>query len=167
MRTAPADARTVAATVVDPELPQLTLADLGVLREVREENGRLVVTITPTYTGCPAVAEMRADLTHALHEAGYAEVDVRLALEPAWSSDDITPAGRAKLAAAGIAPPGPATSRTAGGPVPLSLGRPEPVACPRCGSAATLETSHFGPTPCTSLWRCGACSDPFEHVKEI
>jgi ring-1,2-phenylacetyl-CoA epoxidase subunit PaaD len=87
----------VAATVVDPELPQLTLADLGVLRDVSEEDGRLVVTITPTYTGCPAVAEMRADLTQALQAAGYADVDVRLALEPAWSTDDITPAGRAKL----------------------------------------------------------------------
>ena len=156
----------VAATVVDPELPQLTLADLGVLRDVSEEDGRLVVTITPTYTGCPAVAEMRADLTQALQAAGYADVDVRLALEPAWSTDDITPAGRAKLEAAGISPPGPASHR-AEGPVPLTLTRRASVACPQCGSSVTEETSHFGPTPCTSLWRCNACGEPFQHVKEI
>jgi ring-1,2-phenylacetyl-CoA epoxidase subunit PaaD len=155
----------VASTVVDPELPQLTLADLGVLREVRDEDGRLVVTITPTYTGCPAVAEMRADLTQALHAAGYADVDVRLALEPAWSTDDITAEGRAKLVAAGISPPGAAPHRN--GPVPLTLTRRAPVGCPQCGSSATEETSHFGPTPCTALWRCTSCGEPFEHVKEI
>ena len=165
MSTALADARAVAATVVDPELPVLTLADLGVLREVVEDSGRVVVTITPTYTGGPAVAEMRADLARALQQAGYADVEVRLALEPAWSTDDISPEGRAKLAAAGIAPPGAAPRRT-DGPVPLTLTRRAPVACPRCGATQTRETSHFGPTACTSLWQCAACGEPFEHVKE-
>lgn len=97
----------VASTVTDPELPMLTLADLGVLREVSEEDGRVTVSITPTYTGCPAMDTMRDDLEHALRGAGYAEVDIRTVLEPAWTSDWISEDGRRKLAEAGIAPPGP------------------------------------------------------------
>ncbi|MDF2707835.1 1,2-phenylacetyl-CoA epoxidase subunit PaaD [Nonomuraea muscovyensis] len=160
-------AREVAANVADPELPLLTLADLGILREVEVDDDRVVVTITPTYSGCPAMAAIRADLTASLREAGYAEVEVRTRLSPPWTTDWITEAGRRKLAQAGIAPPGPVPARAAG-PVPLTLGPPRRrVRCPRCGSAETEELSRFGATACKALWRCRACAEPFEHVKEI
>jgi ring-1,2-phenylacetyl-CoA epoxidase subunit PaaD len=162
------DPRAVAETVVDPELPVLTLADLGVLREVRtEDDGTVVVEITPTYSGCPAMGVMRADLVHALHDAGFERVDVRTVLAPAWSTDWISADGRRKLAQAGIAPPGSAPVRPLG-PVPLDLGPPRrSAACPLCGSPDTEEVSEFGATACTALRRCRACQEPFEHVKEI
>jgi ring-1,2-phenylacetyl-CoA epoxidase subunit PaaD len=156
----------VAKTVTDPELPMLTLADLGVLREVSEKDGRVVVSITPTYTGCPAMDTMRDDLMHALEHAGYGEVEVRTVLAPAWSTDWITDQGRRKLAEAGIAPPGTVPRRS--GPVPLTLAPPaRQVPCPHCGSAETELLSEFGPTACKALRRCRACREPFEHVKEI
>jgi ring-1,2-phenylacetyl-CoA epoxidase subunit PaaD len=165
--TAVLSARAVAETVTDPELPMLTLADLGVLREVSEVDGQVTVSITPTYTGCPAMDTMRDDLVHALTDAGYAEVEVRTVLHPAWSSDWISDDGRRKLADAGIAPPGPAP-RHAAGPVPLRLAAPpKRVPCPRCGSADTEELSRFSATACRALRRCRACREPFEHVKEI
>ena len=157
----------VAGAVLDPELPVLSLQDLGVLRDVSVDGDRVVVTITPTYSGCPAVPEMRADLVRALHRAGYPAVEVRTELSPAWSSDDITARGRARLAAAGIAPPGAVPGDAPHGPVALTLRTSRPVPCPRCGSSDTVETSRFGPTACTSLHRCASCAEPFEHVKEI
>lgn len=161
------DARAVAATVADPELPALTLADLGVLRAVERTGDGVVVTITPTYSGCPAMDAMRDDLRAALRTAGYRDVEVRTVLHPAWSTDWITADGRRKLAAAGIAPPS-AAPRRAAGPVPLSLGPPRRhAACPQCGSADTEQTAEFGPTPCTALRRCRACREPYQHVKEI
>ena len=161
------DPRSVAETVTDPELPMLTLSDLGVLRDVRVERGTVVVEITPTYTGCPAMGVMRADLVHALHRAGFADVDVRTVLAPPWSSDWITADGRRKLAQAGIAPPGPAPTREPG-VVPLSLGPTRRAAdCPLCGSGDTEEVSEFGATACKALRRCRSCKEPFEHVKEI
>jgi ring-1,2-phenylacetyl-CoA epoxidase subunit PaaD len=159
-------ARAVAETVTDPELPMLTLAELGVLRDVRDADGTVTVTITPTYTGCPALATMRDDLVSALRAAGFGQVEVRTVLSPPWSSDQISPAGRRKLAAAGIAPPGAAPRRPAG-PVPLVLTPPAPVRCPHCGSADTALVSAFGATACRSLHRCAACQEPFEHVKEV
>ena len=160
-------ARSVAETVTDPELPMLTLADLGVLREVAEHDGAVTVSITPTYTGCPALDAMRDDLVHALHQAGFGHVEVRLVLRPAWSTDWISAAGRRKLAAAGIAPPGGAP-RPVIGPIPLTLGPPPyPVRCPHCGSARTRLMSAFSATACRSLHGCEACQEPFEHVKEI
>lgn len=157
----------VAAGVVDPELPVLTLADLGVLRSVEESGGTVTVTITPTYTGCPAMEAIRDDLVTALHSAGYPDVVVRTVLSPPWSTDWISEAGKRKLAEAGIAPPG-AASRNTGGPIPITLTpRPSTVDCPHCGSADTVETSRFGPTACTALRRCRTCSEPFEHVKEL
>lgn len=161
------DARAVAATVTDPELPMLTLADLGVLREVSEQDGRVTVTITPTYTGCPAMDTMRDDLVHALEDAGYRDVEVRTVLQPAWSTDWITGDGRRKLAESGIAPPGQAPERSSGS-IPLTLGRPRQVVrCPRCGSPETDEVSRFSATACKALRRCRSCREPFEHVKEI
>ncbi|MFL6127844.1 MAG: 1,2-phenylacetyl-CoA epoxidase subunit PaaD [Mycobacteriales bacterium] len=160
-------ARAVAEAVRDPELPVLTLADLGVLRDVVVEGDRVVVTITPTYSGCPAMATIRAQLAARLHAAGYADVQVRTVLDPPWTTDWITPAGRRALAGAGVAPPGPAPRRAAG-PVPLTLARPHrTVACPRCGSPDTEESSEFGSTACKALRRCRSCLEPFEHVKEI
>lgn len=159
-------AAAVAATVTDPELPMLTLADLGVLRSVSEEAGRVVVAITPTYTGCPAMDTMRDDLEHALLSAGFSDVEIRTQLAPAWTSDWISPSGREKLAAAGIAPPGAAPRRS--GPIPLTLSAPvSSVRCPLCGSADTEEQSRFGATACKALRRCRTCLEPFEHVKEI
>jgi ring-1,2-phenylacetyl-CoA epoxidase subunit PaaD len=161
------DPRVVAETVTDPELPTLTLADLGVLRDVRTEDGTVVVDITPTYTGCPAMGVMRADLVHALHSAGFADVEVRTVLSPAWSTDWITDEGRRKLAAGGIAPPGKAPVRS-DGPIPLQLGPTRRTAnCPLCGSSDTEELSEFGATACKALRRCRSCREPFEHVKEI
>jgi ring-1,2-phenylacetyl-CoA epoxidase subunit PaaD len=158
----------VAARVTDPELPTLTLADLGVLRDVRtDDDGTVVVEITPTYTGCPAMGVMRADLVHALHRAGFPDVDVRTVLSPAWSTDWITEEGRRKLAAGGIAPPGTAPVRSPG-PVPLTLEPPRrTVSCPLCGSPDTEELSAFGATACKALRRCRSCREPFEHLKEI
>ncbi len=155
----------VAAAVTDPELPQLTLEDLGILRDVHEQGDTVTATITPTYSGCPAMREISHDLTHHLTQAGYRKVEVRTQLAPAWTSDWITPAGHAKLAAAGIAPPHSAPRRS--GPVPLTLGRRASVACPRCGSADTVETAAFSGTACKSLHRCAECSEPFEHIKAI
>jgi ring-1,2-phenylacetyl-CoA epoxidase subunit PaaD len=160
-------AAAVAATVTDPELPMLTLADLGILRDVRDSSDGVVVTITPTYSGCPAMAAIRDDLRSALSDAGYAAVEVRTVLSPPWTTDWITPAGREKLAAAGIAPPGPAPRR-APGPVPLVLGRPATaVPCPQCGHRETERLAAFGATACRELRRCPVCREPFDHVKEL
>ena len=161
------DPRSVAETVTDPELPMLTLSDLGVLRDVRVEHGTVVVEITPTYTGCPAMSAMRADLVGALRAAGFPDVEVRTVLAPPWSTDWITVEGRRKLVQAGIAPPGAAPVREPG-PVPLHLGPSRRTAeCPLCGSPDTEEISEFGATACKALRRCRACREPFEHLKEI
>lgn len=157
----------VVRRVTDPEMPMLTLDDLGVLRGVEiGDDGRVVVRLTPTYSGCPAVATMRDDLVRSLHEAGFADVHVELVLSPAWSSDWITARGREALAEHGLSVPGPALRHD--GPVPLTLAPVRrAVTCPRCGSASTEVSSEFGPTPCTALYRCQTCWEPFEHVKEI
>ncbi|WP_043635681.1 1,2-phenylacetyl-CoA epoxidase subunit PaaD [Nonomuraea candida] len=161
----------MAGHVRDPEMPMLTLADLGVLRGVdvvRGDSGEevVVVSITPTYTGCPAMATMRDDLVHRLNDAGFDRVEVRVVLDPPWSSDWISEQGRAALRAAGLSPPGPAARRA--GPVPLTLGPPRTAPpCPRCGSPDTRLTSEFGATACKALYRCAGCLEPFEHVKEI
>ena len=147
----------VVAAVKDPELRVLNVAELGILRDVSvDDAGAVTVTITPTYSGCPAMDLIRSDIEAALHEAGVADVSVRTVLDPPWSTDMISAAGRAKLATAGIAPPS-STKVT----VQLS------VRCPRCGSPATQQLSRFGSTACKSLWRCTACLEPFDAVKAL
>jgi ring-1,2-phenylacetyl-CoA epoxidase subunit PaaD len=149
-----------AAAVPDPELPMIGLGDLGVLRSVRvTAPGRVEVVLTPTYTGCPAVEAMAADITGRLREYGMAEVAVRTELSPPWSTDDITAEGRRKLAEAGIAPPRP----VAAGPVALRLA----VRCPNCGSTDTAVLSRFSSTACKALRRCESCREPFDHFKEL
>lgn len=161
-------ARRVADGVPDPELPMLTLADLGVLRGVEvDPDGAVTAILTPTYSGCPAMAEMRAEVDRRLRAAGFAQVSIRTALDPPWTTDWLTPAARRTLAGHGIAPPGSAP-RPASGPVPLVLSARRPsLSCPRCGSADTEETSRFSGTACKALWRCRICREPFEHLKEI
>ncbi len=141
----------IAADVLDPELPVVTIADLGILRDVTEDDqGRVHVQITPTYSGCPAMETIREDLVEALTTAGYQRVDVEFVLAPAWTTDWMTDEAKDKLAAYGVAPPGP---------VALALS----VRCPQCGSLDTRESSRFGSTACKSLWVCGSCREPFDH----
>jgi ring-1,2-phenylacetyl-CoA epoxidase subunit PaaD len=158
--------RELAGRVADPEIPVLTIEDLGILRDVVvDERGRVEVTITPTYSGCPAMDVIRDDLARTLAEHGYDDVRVRTVLAPAWTTDWMSAEGRAKLTAFGIAPPGPRRA----GPVPVRLATrpPEPVACPRCGATDTREVSRFGSTACKSLHACRACLEPFDHFKTL
>lgn len=155
----------VAAGTPDPELPMLTIGDLGILRAVEVTGEGIVVTITPTYSGCPAMREISADVHRRLVRAGYVDVEVKSQLAPPWSSDWITLEGKRKLAAGGIAPPSPAPGR--GGPVPLTLGPPPAASCPRCGSSRTRRTAEFSATACRSLHRCDDCGEPFEAVKPL
>lgn len=158
--------RAAVAAVVDPEIRVVTIEDLGILRDVAvAADGRVTVTITPTYSGCPAMDVIRQDVTAAVRGTGHDDVDIRTVLSPAWSTDRISMAGRSKLRAAGIAPPGPAGSDRG---TRVGLGMPvtrSAVPCPRCGSRQTQELSRFGSTTCKSLWRCLACTEPFDHVK--
>ena len=162
-----ARAREVAESVPDPELPMLTLVDLGILRDISVDGPCVTVWLTPTYSGCPAMHEMRRDVTARLMAAGFLAVDVRTLLSPPWSSDLISAEGRRKLAEAGIAPPR-SEPKAGNGPVPLTLFATGPsVACPVCGSFDTRRTAAFSGTACKDLHRCATCGEPFEHVKEI
>ncbi|MBQ3359932.1 phenylacetate-CoA oxygenase subunit PaaJ [Microbacterium sp. kSW2-24] len=154
------DAWRIAAAVADPEVPVLTIEDLGVLRAVESDGARVRVDITPTYSGCPAMDTIRDDVILALTAAGFGEVEVRLVLAPAWTTDWMSDAGKRKLERYGIAPP---TGRAAvhDGPIPLTLS----VRCPRCGSLDTREVSRFGSTSCKALFECRACLEPFDHFK--
>jgi ring-1,2-phenylacetyl-CoA epoxidase subunit PaaD len=162
-RPRPADAAAraiwdIAATVVDPEVPVLTIEDLGVLRSVRETNDGVVVQITPTYSGCPAVDAMRDDIVGALAGQGI-PARVEVVLSPAWTTDWLSDDGRRKLGEYGIAAPVP---RRTDGVVSLGLG----VRCPNCGSLHTRESSHFGSTSCKALYVCQRCLEPFDYFKE-
>ena len=156
-------AREIAARVADPEIPVLTIDDLGVLRGVETDAaGRVTVTITPTYSGCPAMDTIRDDILLALTADGFDDVEVRLVLSPAWTTDWMTDAGRQKLEEYGIAPPsGSAAHRQ--GPIKVQLA----VKCPRCGSLNTHEASRFGSTSCKALYECRTCLEPFDHFKVI
>jgi ring-1,2-phenylacetyl-CoA epoxidase subunit PaaD len=151
----------VAATVPDPEIPVITIEDLGILRDVDvDDSGHVHVQITPTYSGCPAMDAIRTDVTTALTEAGFEDVTVELVLSPAWTTDWMSEEGRRKLEEYGVAPPGPTRAE---GPVALALS----VRCPQCGSPETRELSRFGSTACKALWVCTACREPFDHFKSI
>jgi ring-1,2-phenylacetyl-CoA epoxidase subunit PaaD len=153
----------VAATVPDPEIPVVTIEDLGILRDVEVgEQGDVHVRITPTYSGCPAMEAIREDVTAALAEHGFTDVTVELVLAPAWTTDWMTDEGRRKLREYGIAPPDH-RGTASDGPVMLSLS----VRCPQCGSPDTRELSRFGSTACKALWVCNACREPFDHFKAI
>ena len=150
-----------AAGVTDPELPVLTIADLGILNDVEiDEAGAVRVTILPTYSGCPAMGVIALDVETALTKAGFDQVSVRLSHSPAWSTDRMSDAARDKLRAYGVAPPAKGAGKRA------LFGTPD-VACPRCGSRETARISEFGSTACKALWRCVACREPFDHFKCI
>ena len=146
--------------VPDPEMPFITLGDLGVVRSVRVTPEGVRVVLTPTFTGCPATEVIAADVRRELIAAGYAVAAIELALAPPWSTDWITPAGRTKLQAAGIAQP----ACVAGS---LEVAISAPVPCPRCGSLRTRRLSEFGATPCRASHVCGACREPFEAIKPL
>ena len=157
----------VLATVLDPEVPALSVCDLGIVREVCVRGEQLEVALTPTYSGCPATEAIEHDVLAALEAAGLGPAIARLQRAPAWTTDWISAEGRKKLLAYGIAPPG---AVAAGAAVPLRFmarARPECVACPQCGSARTERISAFGATACKALYRCLACREPFEHFKPI
>ena len=147
-----------AASVVDPEIPVLTIADLGVLREVRVANGEVEVAITPTYSGCPAMNMIALEIELALEREGFSRPRVRTVLAPAWTTDWMSEDGRRKLRDYGIAPPLGPTSRRA-------LFGVEQVICPQCGSTDTELLSEFGSTSCKALWRCRSCREPFDYFK--
>jgi ring-1,2-phenylacetyl-CoA epoxidase subunit PaaD len=159
-----ARARDVAAAVLDPEVPVLTIEDLGVLRGVsRDAAGVVRVALTPTYVGCPAVLAIELAVEAALRDAGFKDVAIDRVMSPPWSSDEITDAGREKLRAYGIAPPNRGGGRGKGS----LLFDDEVVACPKCASKETTRVSEFGSTACKALWRCDACREPFDYFKCI
>lgn len=147
-----------AARVVDPEIPVLTIADLGVLRDVVLDGDHVEVAITPTYSGCPAMNMIALEVELALERAGFIRPKVRTVLSPAWTTDWMSEEGRRKLSAYGIAPPQASSSRRA-------LFGEQVVACPQCGSDKTELLSEFGSTSCKALWRCKACREPFDYFK--
>jgi len=175
------------ARVVDPEIPVLTIRDLGILRGVRMEEGQVVVTITPTYSGCPAMVEIRDSIDRALTEAGIEDFRVETRLSPAWTTDWMSEGGKQKLLEYGIAPPldrgesaaptdSPDADYRGEGAAPTSSmerhkilvgAAPSPrlVACPQCGSEDTRLISQFGSTACKALYQCKACLEPFDHFK--
>lgn len=145
------------SSVVDPEIPVLTLQDLGVLRDISVEGSEVTVTITPTYAGCPAMETMRADIESALATEGYKQVNVQQKLSPAWTTDWMSQSGREKLRSYGIAPP---MSTTCG----QSRGQ---IECPQCNSAKVKRISEFGSTACKALYQCQDCREPFDYFKCI
>jgi ring-1,2-phenylacetyl-CoA epoxidase subunit PaaD len=172
-------AREAVGSVVDPELPYLTLEDLGVLGGIDVSAvGRVRVTVTPTFLGCPATAVIQRDIVTALHAHGWADAEVELAFQPPWTPDRITDRGRAKLAAEGYGIParlgvgamGPGAVGPGGataGPVPVTIGSAPPMPCPQCGAADTAVLSRFGAAPCQEVRRCTACGEPFPALRPV
>ncbi len=154
-------ARQILEQVTDPEIPVLTIADLGILRDVCWNDDRLQVVITPTYSGCPAMQTIEQDIKAALARHGYTQVDVATQLAPPWTTDWLSAPGREKLLQYGIVPPAGSTSKQ-GLRAPVTH-----LACPRCQSTDTEEISRFGSTPCKALYKCNACLEPFDYFKCI
>lgn len=154
------DVDTAVRDVEDPELPHVTIGDLGIVRSVSIDGSTVSVELTPTYTGCPATEQIRDDVAQVVRDAGL-EPDIRMVMSPAWSTDWITERGRERLHAAGITPPPP----TIDGAVPVTISRP--VTCPRCGSTQTRLITEFGATACKASYVCRACTEPFEAFKAI
>ncbi|MEX2654029.1 MAG: 1,2-phenylacetyl-CoA epoxidase subunit PaaD [Acidimicrobiia bacterium] len=148
-------ARHALEKVTDPEIPVLTVEDLGIIRDVEVDGDHVTVTITPTYSGCPAMDVIRSDITDALEAVGFRQVDVRTVYAPAWTTDWMTESGKQKLEAFGIAPPHPVGS-----------GERPPVLCPRCRHSART-VSEFGSTACKALMVCTSCGEPFDYFKEL
>jgi ring-1,2-phenylacetyl-CoA epoxidase subunit PaaD len=145
------DARAVVASVVDPEIPVLTIEDLGILRSVDTEGDRVVVKITPTYSGCPAMRQIEDDIETALAREGFTDHEVVVVHNPAWSTDWISQRARDKLEEFGIAPPVP----------------PEEILCPRCQQGEPKTVAAFGSTACKALMVCSSCGEPFDYFKEL
>ncbi len=155
-----AQVRTVLEAVTDPELPFLNLRDMGILRDVDMEGDTLEVSITPTYSGCPAMDVIALDVETALAKAGFEKFRIRRVLSPAWTTDWLSPDAREKLRANGIAPPEKAAGKRA-------LFSEVATQCPKCGSADTQRVSEFGSTACKAHYRCLSCHEPFEYFKCI
>ena len=150
-------------SVMDPEVPVLSVVELGIVRDASATDDGTVITVTPTYSGCPAMREIESEIRRALEEQGIGPVEIRTAYAPAWTTDWISPEARAKLEAYGIAPPGPAETDEL---IPLRR-RVATVRCPYCKSVETEQKSEFGSTACKSIWYCNACRQPFEQFKAI
>lgn len=155
----------VLAGVADPEIPVVSVVDLGIVRDVRDDGGALEVTVTPTYSGCPATEIIEASIRRALAAAGL-DATVRTSLAPAWTTDWMTAAGREKLARFDIAPPGARAPATVA-PIRFFRAEPAAVACPQCGAMDTERLAEFGSTACKALYRCRACREPFDYFKPI
>lgn len=151
--------------VLDPEVPVLSVIDLGIVRDIREEGDTVVVDVTPTYSGCPAMRVIEDDIREALAKAGAPIVVVNTVFQPAWTTDWISPDARERLRAYGIAPPSGAAA-VATELIPLQR-RAETIACPRCGSRKTERRSEFGSTACKAIYYCLSCAEPFEYLKAI
>jgi ring-1,2-phenylacetyl-CoA epoxidase subunit PaaD len=156
----------VLATVLDPEVPVVSVVDLGIVRDVTCAGDALEVVVTPTYSGCPATEVIEQDIVAALERAGLGPVRMRLQRAPAWTSDWLSAEGKEKLRAYGIAPPGP-VDEARGVAIRFVPRAVVPLACPRCESSSTERLAAFGATACKALWRCRACGEPFEHFKPI
>ena len=163
-----AEAWRVVGEVLDPEVPVLTVVELGIVRDVTiDETGRVTVTVTPTYSGCPAIQVIEREIVDALAAGGFPGAAVRTVYQPAWTTDWIPAEAREKLRAYGIAPPGPRSTDTGDELVPITPRRRATVACPYCGSTDTVLQSEFGSTACKSTLVCHACRQPFEQFKGI
>ena len=156
---------TVLDAVPDPEVPAISVCELGIVREVHDDGAALEIVLTPTYSGCPATEVIERSVLDAIDAAGLGPARVTMRRAPAWTTDWISEDGKRKLRDYGIAPPGPAAAGEA--PIRIVGRRSDNVPCPRCGSPRTERLSAFGSTACKSLWRCIACREPFEHFKPI